>query len=71
MEKLIRVYDVERPEAEIVCLGGHAKNIRRAMFHKDSQTVLSASEDHIVRCVYARIDTHTHTHTRSLAAWSF
>jgi len=47
-EKLIRIYDLERPDADPLKLNGHESNLRHCKFYTD-KFVISCSDDKTVR----------------------
>lgn len=48
-EKLVRVFNLEQPDAEPELYGGHAGAIKRALFCRDDKCIISAADDKTVR----------------------
>ncbi|KAK7107989.1 serine-threonine kinase receptor-associated protein-like [Littorina saxatilis] len=48
-EKLLRIFDLGKPEAEPKSFAGHTSNIKGALFSFDGKQVFSASDDKTVR----------------------
>lgn len=50
-EKLIRIFDLERPDADPVIIGGAPATVRISLFHENDTTILAAFNDNTgVRC---------------------
>lgn len=48
-EKILRIFDLSKPEADPIMLSGHTSNIRRTLWLPDGKHVVSASDDKTVR----------------------
>ncbi|KAL8586963.1 hypothetical protein ACOMHN_062374 [Nucella lapillus] len=48
-EKLLRVFDLARPDAEPLSFAGHTSNIKSTLFLGDGKKIISASDDKTVR----------------------
>jgi len=48
MEKLVRIFDIERSDADPIKLAGHDSSIRRSIFY-GNDTILSCSDDKSIR----------------------
>ncbi|XP_029453221.1 serine-threonine kinase receptor-associated protein [Rhinatrema bivittatum] len=48
-DKLLRIYDLSKPEAEPQEIGGHTAAIKKALWYNDDQQILSAADDKTVR----------------------
>jgi len=61
-EKLLRIFDLNKPEADPVELSGHTGNIKHSIFNTDGNLIFSSSDDNTVRCW----DTRTHAEVHSI-----
>lgn len=46
MEKIIRIFDLNKPEADPFCLGGSESGIRCALFGRNDNILLTSCVDH-------------------------
>ncbi|XP_075459124.1 serine-threonine kinase receptor-associated protein [Ascaphus truei] len=48
-DKLLRIYDMNKPEADPLQIGGHTSGIKKALWYNDEKQILSAADDKTVR----------------------
>ncbi|KAG9467837.1 serine-threonine kinase receptor-associated protein [Eleutherodactylus coqui] len=48
-DKLLRIYDLSRPEADPEQIGGHTSAIKKALWYNDDRQIISAADDKTVR----------------------
>ncbi|XP_068129013.1 serine-threonine kinase receptor-associated protein [Hyperolius riggenbachi] len=48
-DKLLRIYDLEKPEADPEQIGGHTSAIKKALWYNDDRQIISAADDKTVR----------------------
>lgn len=48
-DKLLRIYDLSRPEADPELIGGHTSAIKKALWYNDDRQIISAADDKTVR----------------------
>lgn len=48
-EKILRIFDLAKPEEEPITFAGHTSNIRRCIWAADDKQIISASDDKTVR----------------------
>jgi len=65
-EKLLRIFDLNKPQADPVQLSGHTGNIKHNMYSKCGVYIYSSSDDNTVRCWDTR--TNQEVHSLSLSA---
>ncbi|KAG7261258.1 hypothetical protein CRUP_013821 [Coryphaenoides rupestris] len=66
-DKLLRIYDLNKPEEAPQEIPGHTASIKKALWCHDDQHILSASEDRSVRLdLIKTIDTPANIHSASL-----
>jgi len=49
-EKLLRIFDLNKPEAEPLVFSGHTSNIKHSIFNNTATLIFSSSDDNTVRC---------------------
>uniref|UniRef100_A0A6A7G250 Serine-threonine kinase receptor-associated protein n=2 Tax=Hirondellea gigas TaxID=1518452 RepID=A0A6A7G250_9CRUS len=49
-EKLLKVFDLNKPEQEPVVFAGHTGNVKQCLFNRDSRRIFSCSDDKTIRC---------------------
>ncbi len=54
-DKIVRVFDLARPDAAPTVLAGHTSSLKRVLFLPGSATAVSGGDDGVlrVRCVHA------------------
>ena len=64
MEKIVRIFDLNKPEEDAFCLNGSPSGIRCGLFAMDDTVLFTAcASDSGIRCVISlSIYTHTYTH---------
>jgi len=48
-EKLLRIYDLNKPEAAPLEMGGHTANIKHTIYNTDGRLIFSSSDDNTIR----------------------
>ncbi|XP_069807231.1 serine-threonine kinase receptor-associated protein [Dendropsophus ebraccatus] len=48
-DKLLRIYDLSKPEADPEQIGGHTSAIKKALWYNDDRQIISAADDKTVR----------------------
>lgn len=48
-EKLVRVFDLEKPEADPTVYSGHTSSIKHVMFYRDNTRIISCADDRTLR----------------------
>jgi len=69
-DKLLRIFDLNKPEAEPLKIEGHTQSLKTAVWSNDGNTIISASQESVLRIFDTRTLTQVKTHSLKAPATS-